>query len=432
VVVPSVAPAVNPSASTARRSGRLKEKALAPAPAQIAETAVKKISIWIGDHGFEFMFDALKTDFVLFGRSTPTVEAINLSNSKKCHLKFSWQESCRPREAVVIQKAREIGAKGGVLGNLPHLVAHAEFDLASTAKLAEQLGFDKDANEVKGSRTLCILAFDILEPITSLQGKALWKAYWEIIKCAYFLTFFSPIFMCSSSGHYILWKGGVQHGDISVSNLMHRNGTGVLNDFDLARLTTPGNVHPRGFDRTGTTPFLALDLLTEDAQDGKVERRYRHDLESFLWVLMWITTCYDNGVQSIPPDHRRWIAEDTNVCLDAKTRKLQVRIVTTNSYRSLTAVTNALWNYWRAFYNQQQEETEALTVDDDWKQSTNENSDASSSTPVVAIELSEEQVLSNLLHVFASHPTADRIKAADLILPSALFPNYANSSGLSV
>ncbi|KIM43121.1 hypothetical protein M413DRAFT_51582, partial [Hebeloma cylindrosporum] len=96
-------------------------------------------------------------------------------------------------------------------------------------------------------------------------------------------------------GHYILWKGGIQHGDISVSNLMHRNGTGVLNDFDLARLATPDNPYHRGYDRTGTTPFLALELLTPDGQGGKVERRYRHDLESFFWVLAWITACYDNG-----------------------------------------------------------------------------------------------------------------------------------------
>lgn len=54
---------------------------------------------------------------------------------------------------------------------------------------------------------------------------------------------------------------------------MHRNVTGVFNDFDLAQLTTPDNVYPRGFDRTATTPFLALDLLAKDAQDGKVERR---------------------------------------------------------------------------------------------------------------------------------------------------------------
>ena len=144
---------------------------------------VKEITMRIGDHTFEFMFEVLKNDFVLFGRSTSTVEATNLSDDKNYLLKFSWQESCRPREAVVIQKAQEIGVKEGVLGNLPQLVAHAELDLASTATLTEQLGFAKDADEVKGSRTLCVLAFDILEPITSLQGKAFWKAYWEIIKC---------------------------------------------------------------------------------------------------------------------------------------------------------------------------------------------------------------------------------------------------------
>lgn len=45
-------------------------------------------------------------------------------------LTFS-QESCRSR--VVIQKAREIGAKVGVVRNLPQLVAHVEPDRVSTA-----------------------------------------------------------------------------------------------------------------------------------------------------------------------------------------------------------------------------------------------------------------------------------------------------------
>ena len=139
-----------------------------------------------GNHTSKSMFEGLQTDLCSLNgphRSTSTVEAINSFDGKNCLLKFSWQESCRPREAVVIEKAREIGAKEGVLENLPQLIAHAELDSASTAKLTEQLGFDKDDDEVKGSRILCILAFDILEPITSLQGEALWKAYWEIIKC---------------------------------------------------------------------------------------------------------------------------------------------------------------------------------------------------------------------------------------------------------
>jgi hypothetical protein len=230
----------------------------------------------------------------------------------------------------------------------------------------------------------------------------------------------------------MLWKGGIQHGDISVFNLMHRNGTGVLNDFDLAPLDTPSDFHPRGFECTGTTPFLALDLLTKDAQDGKVERRYRHDLESFLWVLMWITACYDNGVVSIPDDHRRWLDVKTSMCLGMKRSMLQDPLVTTNSYWRLEGVTDVLRMYWKAFYYQRQEETQAGS-DHAWRRSTNQSSDASSSTPVVAKELSDEQVLLNLLQAFTSHPEADYMRSVGLIddLPSTLFPTYGDLSGLS-
>jgi hypothetical protein len=236
--------------------------------------------------------------------------------------------------------------------------------------------------------------------------------------------------MCSFLGHYILWKGGIQDGDISVSNLMHRNGTGVLNDFDLARLATPGHVHPRGFDRTGTTPFLSLDLLTSDAQAGKVERRYRHDLESFLWVLMWITACYDNGVVSIPGDHHCWLDEKTSVCLAMKTHMLQVEIVTTNSYLLLEGVTEVLRSYWQNFYFQQSRERLPLKFAT-LKSRRSGNSGASSSKPVVVMELPDKQVLFNLLQAFTSHPEADYLRSDGLMddLPLTLFP--ANFSPLS-
>jgi hypothetical protein len=210
---------------------------------------------------------------------------------------------------------------------------------------------------------------------------------------------------------------------------MHRKGTGVLNDFDLARLTTPGNVYPRGFDRTGTTPFLALDLLTKDAQDGKVERRYRHDLESFLWVLMWITACYDNGVESIPDTHYCWLDENISTCYNGKSSMLRDRtvITTSDSYESLTAVTMILLDYWKDFYHRQQEETRPSTYAYAWMRSKK----ASSSTPVVATEPSDEQVLFNMLHTFALDPTPDNMRDVDLILPSTLFSTYVNPSSLS-
>ncbi|KAG5643627.1 hypothetical protein H0H81_010053, partial [Sphagnurus paluster] len=59
---------------------------------------------------------------------------------------------------------------------------------------------------------------------------------------------------------------------------------GVLNDFDLA-VYRPEHVQPGG-ERTGTIPYMALDLLTDAYFDGKVQRRYRHDLKSFIWILV--------------------------------------------------------------------------------------------------------------------------------------------------
>ena len=83
-------------------------------------------------------------------------------------------------------------------------------------------------------------------------------------------------------GHYYLSLGGVEHNDISEKNLMYdrlSEDRGILNDFDLAHLD--GKPRPSGTERTGTMPFMALGLLTEDAWDSKVRRLYRHDCESF-------------------------------------------------------------------------------------------------------------------------------------------------------
>src|ERR1700679_4063455 len=66
------------------------------------------------------------------------------------------------------------------------------------------------------------------------------------------------------------------------------NPVGIVNDFDLA----PWVDHPTAnSDRTGTIPFMAIDLL-----DGGLDRRdprlYRHDLESFAWVLAYVTVAH--------------------------------------------------------------------------------------------------------------------------------------------
>jgi len=92
-------------------------------------------------------------------------------------------------------------------------------------------------------------------------------------------------------GHYRLWAHGIYHGDISPNNLMYdipaETGIpeGVLNDYDLASWEG----HPTtNNDRTGTIPFMALDLL-RGGLERQVPRLYRHDAESFVWVLAYLT-----------------------------------------------------------------------------------------------------------------------------------------------
>ncbi|KIK33251.1 hypothetical protein CY34DRAFT_29547, partial [Suillus luteus UH-Slu-Lm8-n1] len=94
---------------------------------------------------------------------------------------------------------------------------------------------------------------------------------------------------------------------------------GVLNDYDLSSLATESG--PRGYERTGTVPFMAVDLLTKRGQRGEVKHLYRHDLESFIWCFAWISLRYKAGVLrprgSRPFDD--WAILDAVTCGDKKT-----------------------------------------------------------------------------------------------------------------
>ncbi|KAG1729554.1 hypothetical protein EDB19DRAFT_1641859, partial [Suillus lakei] len=98
--------------------------------------------------------------------------------------------------------------------------------------------------------------------------------------------------------HYALWKHDAHHRDVSPSNLkVHQTSggrwIGVLNDYDLSST----NDTPTGNERTGThtrtVPFVAMQLLKPKGIAGEVEHLYRHDAESFIWVLIWV--CLQNG-----------------------------------------------------------------------------------------------------------------------------------------
>lgn len=95
---------------------------------------------------------------------------------------------------------------------------------------------------------------------------------------------------------------------------------GVLNDYDLASLRSSAN--PLGNERTGTIPFMAIDLLSKNGQDGRVEHLYRHDMESFIWVLVWISVQYVDGERLFPGPLDGWAQVNASGCVEKKLRFL--------------------------------------------------------------------------------------------------------------
>jgi hypothetical protein len=93
---------------------------------------------------------------------------------------------------------------------------------------------------------------------------------------------------------------------------------GVLNDWDLSVVN---NESPDVGDHIATIPFLAADLLHNDYWDGKIKVLYRHDLESFVWILFWVLCCYTEGKEVIPPTLALWKSTDIVEC---RARRLNI------------------------------------------------------------------------------------------------------------
>ncbi len=100
------------------------------------------------------------------------------------------------------------------------------------------------------------------------------------------------IILTKSLAHHELYeKAGILHRDISINNLMvhpEEPRKGILIDFDMAVLDKDPKtgifleVEPYS---GGTLPFRAAELCQEQPLPRSL---YRHDLESFFFVLIWI------------------------------------------------------------------------------------------------------------------------------------------------
>lgn len=70
---------------------------------------------------------------------------------------------------------------------------------------------------------------------------------------------------------------------------------GVLADYDLSSWKTPSTTEDVNTSQgmTGTVPFMACDLLDPYKTDTRLVRLYRHDVESFFYVMLILATHYE-------------------------------------------------------------------------------------------------------------------------------------------
>jgi len=89
---------------------------------------------------------------------------------------------------------------------------------------------------------------------------------------------------------------------------------GYLIDFDLASLADreSGNL-----DRTGTMPFMALDLLHSVARKAPIVHTYEHDAEAMCWVVLWLGVQYEGG-ERVTHSFQRWEMADPETCFEKK------------------------------------------------------------------------------------------------------------------
>ncbi|OCH84813.1 hypothetical protein OBBRIDRAFT_375200 [Obba rivulosa] len=275
------------------------------------------------------------------GRGTAVIPVKTIGNSralfgdKNLRAKIAWPQEDRDAEDELIRKIRRaIDENDEARRYLKHIV-----DLKCSLTLSME--------DVRLPR---IFMDDV--PLAS-SHRRMWRALvmeeYLPLQLVDSVDEFKEVFKHVLHGHRWAWEAaGVLHRDVSIYNVMFYRDTetgkviGVLCDWDLAqerdRLgpdlfeiptiaktsgdgvheNTDGAVgterkdHPPGQGteipeplprdaaryRTGTGPFMAIDLLTEKITP---EHQYRYDLESFFYVLVWFCAGFRPESHDIEP-----------------------------------------------------------------------------------------------------------------------------------
>ncbi|KAF5383659.1 hypothetical protein D9615_003844 [Tricholomella constricta] len=158
--------------------------------------------------------------------------------------------------------------------------------------------------------------------VVQLYGKL-----WEIGSVEAFQDVFVDCLECHYHA-YMYTDAKILHQDLSENNLMFERTDdgevkGILTDWDITSGVEDKNeILPSTATRTyrtGAIPFMAVDLLFVNRPPPP--HLFRHDLESFLYILVWAAFYYDFDRKErrlVKPALERWNNEDLEICADSK------------------------------------------------------------------------------------------------------------------
>ncbi|KEP49327.1 hypothetical protein V565_102880 [Rhizoctonia solani 123E] len=227
--------------------------------------------------------------FSLKGKST-NVFKVTAPGQPPLVAKLYWPNHNRAHEVKIINHACE---DPHLLRHLPGVRGWRNIDAIGTRRIRDQLGIC--SNSPCLPRQFIIIIFEELFPMTMLRGDHLVFVWLQCVRT-----------------HYLLWEKGIRHLDLSLGNLMYRQEYyegktkyyGVLNDWDLG--DDENNLVESRKDLTKTVLFTSLDLLQASPHEAQVVQRYSHDLESFIWILIWVFLAVEGGEIKPNGDMDKW------------------------------------------------------------------------------------------------------------------------------
>ncbi|EDN06004.1 predicted protein [Histoplasma mississippiense (nom. inval.)] len=256
----------------------------------------------IADMRRDMTFDDKHYDF----KSAPPSTASSFHQSQPltepCRLDICRKSSSRKRRSP--DKGMQ-ASKRSRSTNQPSRDTREENELAFSIQSAHKPSlFDKNGEEPYDNRVLrCLMISPAGRPIYDYRSPLeLLTALRDAIKA-----------------HRSLYlDGNVLHRDISENNIIITDPdkadghSGMLIDLDLAKEVGSGRSGAR--HQTGTMEFMAIEVLLN------IDHTYRHDLESFFYVLIWQCARHGWGKDNHPKDSklRAWYTGNYEDIANAK------------------------------------------------------------------------------------------------------------------